>query len=179
MKTCITKRRAISLAAIFVLSASVAHYGISESLRRRRQPEYLSTSNNIQGDAKSIPESPQEIDQQQFQVSINSNHININSNQRRTRGRKRRRLQEDETAIITETNSLNEKREKYFGRVFPQPEKMPLHLKNTMQPLDANDLVFFWHIPKTAGQLMKVIMGSCFGLRRAEKLKDPAVSFRL
>ena len=150
-KTCITRRRAMSLAAIFMLSASVAHYGISESRRLN--------------DAKSIPESLQEIDQQQFQVSINSNHIIINPNQRRGR----RRLQEEQ-----EKSEVTLQREKHLGFVFPEPEKMPLYLRSPLEPLHPDDIVFFWHIPKSGGQLVKVIMGSCFGLRRAEKLENPA-----
>jgi hypothetical protein len=55
---------------------------------------------------------------------------------------------------------------------------MPFYLRNTFEPEpktpEERDVTFFWHIPKTGGQLVKNIMGMCFGLKRAEKLKEPA-----
>ncbi|KAL7462917.1 hypothetical protein ACHAXS_003436 [Conticribra weissflogii] len=51
---------------------------------------------------------------------------------------------------------------------------MPQFLRNTMDHGNDSDLVFFWHIPKTAGSMMKTIMSTCYGLRRAEKLEHPA-----
>ncbi|KAL7480096.1 hypothetical protein ACHAW6_005802 [Cyclotella cf. meneghiniana] len=71
-------------------------------------------------------------------------------------------------------------REKYFGKIFPETNHvdMPFYLRNTFEPAplheEDRDIIFFWHIPKTGGQLVKNVMGMCFGLRRAEKLKDPA-----
>lgn len=55
---------------------------------------------------------------------------------------------------------------------------MPLYLRNTMELVpraaDGQDLIFYWHVPKAGGQLMKNIMSVCYGLRRAERLKEPA-----
>ena len=71
-------------------------------------------------------------------------------------------------------------REKYFGKIFPETNHvdMPFYLRNTFEPsndsTEGRDIIFFWHVPKTGGQLVKNIMGMCFGLIRAEKLKDPA-----
>ena len=71
-------------------------------------------------------------------------------------------------------------REKYFGKVFPLTNHvdMPFYLRNTFEPAPAKeeerDIIFYWHIPKTAGGLVKNVMGMCYGLRRAEKLKEPA-----
>jgi hypothetical protein len=55
---------------------------------------------------------------------------------------------------------------------------MPFYLRNTFEPSPLNaedrDIIFHWHIPHTAGTLVKNIMGMCYGLRRPEKLKEPA-----
>jgi hypothetical protein len=55
---------------------------------------------------------------------------------------------------------------------------MPFYLRNTFEPSplkpENRDIIFYWHIPKTAGGLVKNVMGMCFGLKRAEKLKEPA-----
>ena len=71
-------------------------------------------------------------------------------------------------------------REKYFGRVFPETNHvdMPYYLRNTFEPtpqnLEERDIIFYWHIPKVAGSLVKNIMGMCYGLRRPEKMKEPS-----
>ncbi|KAL7479530.1 hypothetical protein ACHAW6_005256 [Cyclotella cf. meneghiniana] len=68
--------------------------------------------------------------------------------------------------------------EKYLGKVFPKTEQMPFYVRNTLEPFpegrDVRDIIFFWHIPKTGGELVKNIFGRCFGLRWAQKLKEPA-----
>eukprot|EP00970_Alexandrium_tamarense_P013759 scaffold3665_cov214-Alexandrium_tamarense.AAC.1 len=49
------------------------------------------------------------------------------------------------------------------------PSSMPLKGGQT-------DLVFYWTIPKSGSVAVKSIMARCFGLRRAEKVKEPTVS---
>eukprot|EP01082_Thalassiosira_pseudonana_P000486 g1631.t1 g1631 contig10:2473250-2474278(-) len=75
------------------------------------------------------------------------------------------------------SESTNTK-EKYLGLILPEEESMPLYLRNTMELVpraaDGQDLIFYWHVPKAGGQLMKNIMSVCYGLRRAERLKEPA-----
>ncbi|KAL7516494.1 hypothetical protein ACHAWX_001502 [Stephanocyclus meneghinianus] len=94
----------------------------------------------------------------------------------------RRRLQEVPVQDLVNQRLLqstpSKSIQKYFGHIFPKTEQMPFYLRNTFEPFpddyDHRDIIFFWHIPKTGGELVKYIMGNCFGLRRAEKIKNPA-----
>lgn len=75
-------------------------------------------------------------------------------------------------------------KEKFLGTLSPTVERYPLYLRNTMEVLPSSmplkggqtDLVFYWTIPKSGSVAVKSIMARCFGLRRAEKVKEPTVS---
>jgi len=66
----------------------------------------------------------------------------------------------------------------YLGSLYPPVDSsnLPLYLRDTLAEAEAQDLVFFWHIPKASGSTVKNILNFCFDLKRAEQLKEAAVS---
>jgi len=74
------------------------------------------------------------------------------------------------TATRTEANQQKQKYQRYE----PSLEGYPLSLlKNLTSPVDAMDVIFFWHIPKAAGTSTKAILTNCFHLSRAEQISLP------
>mmetsp|Transcript_141 Transcript_141/g.198 ORF Transcript_141/g.198 Transcript_141/m.198 type:complete len:514 (+) Transcript_141:81-1622(+) len=53
------------------------------------------------------------------------------------------------------------------GRYQPSLNRYPLTmLKNLVEPLEPNDIIFFWHIPKAAGTTVKHVLTKCYDLIR-------------
>lgn len=161
----LTVKRATLLVSLFVLVATVVQYDLLKlSNRQLESNDRAPSEENSHGLKEYLQRLRDAVDE-------------LRSEQRLLQGED----EKDDDTVGEEKEGRSPMeiariRRAHFGIIFPEAEKMPLHLRNTMDSLHSNDIVFFWHIPKTGGKLMRVIMGNCFGLRRAEMLKEPAVS---
>ncbi len=167
MRPSITGKRATLLVSLFVLVATVVQYDLLKFSHRQLE-------NNDGRAGEIIPSEKIPRDLKKYLQRLRDAAVELRTEQRMLQSKNDTDGEQHQGRNPLEIARI---RRAQFGIIFPEAEKMPLHLRNTMDSLHSNDVVFFWHIPKTGGKLMRVIMGNCFGLRRAERLKEPAVSW--
>jgi len=163
MISSLTGKRATLLFSLFVLVATVVQYDLLKI--SHHQLESKDGHVPIEENSRGLKEYLQRLRDAADELRSEQRMLQGEDEKDDTDGEKKEGRSPMEIARI---------RRAHFGIIFPEAEKMPLHLRNTMDSLHSNDIAFFWHIPKTGGKLMRVIMGNCFGLRRAEMLKEPA-----
>ncbi|KAL7464308.1 hypothetical protein ACHAXS_004643 [Conticribra weissflogii] len=164
MRPSITGKRATLLVSLFVLVATVVQYDLLKFSHRQLE-------NNDGRAGEIIPSEKIPRDLKKYLQRLRDAAVELRTEQRMLQSKNDTDGEQHQGRNPLEIARI---RRAQFGIIFPEAEKMPLHLRNTMDSLHSNDVVFFWHIPKTGGKLMRVIMGNCFGLRRAERLKEPA-----